>query len=75
MFKQTNLQKKTEKNKKSYTKKKYTMEEPRIKFFNRRHYCELTVNGKKKYFRSTSELLNYCNENGIEVTIGNVTTE
>lgn len=51
------------------------MGEPRIKFFNRRHYCELTVNGKKKYFRSTSELLNYCNENGIEVTIGNVTTE
>lgn len=51
------------------------MEEPRIKFFNRRHYCELTVNGQKMYFRSTSELLNYCNENGIEVTIGNVTTE
>lgn len=40
-----------------------------VKFFNDRQYVELSIDGKKKYFRSVSECVNYCNENNIDATV------
>ncbi len=40
-----------------------------VKFFDNRQYVMLTTGGKRMFFRSTSECVNYCNENGIEAEV------
>ncbi len=41
----------------------------KVRFFDDRHYVQLAMGGKKRYFRSTSECVNYCNENGIDAEV------
>lgn len=47
------------------------MKKGEVLFFDDRHYVKLSVEGESRprYFRSTSEVVNYCNDNNIEAEV------
>lgn len=47
------------------------MKKGQVLFFDDRHYVQLSVEGESRprYFRSTSECVNYCNDNNIEAEV------